>query len=288
MPQLQRLQFLNLLLVMTLGYFSGHLYLDSKSIVILLLFTAMVEHLLLYYRERVVGYFSVSALTTALGVMLMMVSPYLWIYMSAIAAGLTQKHLLRYEGRHLFNPSNFALIFAMSLFYDQAHIVLGQLGDAYWFAALIILIGIMILIWAKRWLIPLGFVAVYLGSQYIMIVQSDPVMLFEDVLFRFYSVSFIVFILFMLTDPQTTPEQWYAQALFGGSVALLAAALDYYYGFRVQHLFIALFLVSALRIFSYKGRNHPKDLIIKTAIIILVLSVIITIQIQAPYHFEMD
>jgi Na+-translocating ferredoxin:NAD+ oxidoreductase RnfD subunit len=282
---LQLLQFLNLLLLMALGYFTAHIYLSYEVILLVLLFSMLFEHLLIYIKEKKLAYFSFSALSTALGVMLMMVTPHPWIYMIVIAFGLLQKHALRYGGKHIFNPSNFALITALLFFYKDAHIVLGQLGDAPWLAMGVVAVGMVVLWKAERWLIPTAFVLAYTGFQYLGIVRSDPVILFEDITLRFYSVSFIVFILFMLTDPRTTPSKAVYQLLFGAGVAFFATIMDYWYGFRVQHLFIALFLLSALQTIWLERK---RDLRFIAALFLFVLSAIIYIQMQAPYYFEMD
>jgi Na+-translocating ferredoxin:NAD+ oxidoreductase RnfD subunit len=205
--------------------------------------------------------------------------------MVVIAFGLLQKHGLRYGGKHIFNPSNFALITALLFFYKDAHIVLGQLGDAPWLAMGVVAVGMVVLWKAERWLIPIAFVLAYAGFQYLGIVRSDPVILFEDITLRFYSVSFIVFILFMLTDPRTTPSKRVYQLLFGAGVAFFATAMDYWYGFRVQHLFIALFLLSVLQTIWLERK---RDLRFMAALFLFVLTAIIYIQMQAPYYFEMD
>jgi len=285
---LQLLQFLNLLFLMSLGYVTAHIYLSYEMILLILFFSMIWEHLLIYMKEEKLVYFSFSALTTALGVMLMMATTHLWIYIAVITLGLLQKHYLQYGGRHIFNPSNFSLITALLFFYQDAHIVLGQLGDEHWLAMGVVLTGTTLLWIAKRWIIPLMFVFSYLSFQYFGIVWSDPVVLFEDITIRFYSVSFIVFVLFMLTDPRTTPSRAIGQLLFGLGVAFFATVMDYYYSFRIQHLFISLFFVSTLQVIWQKEKTEVKNIYFIVGLFILVLSAIIYIQMQPPYYFEMD
>jgi Na+-translocating ferredoxin:NAD+ oxidoreductase RnfD subunit len=267
------------------------MYLSFIHIIILLLFSFLVEHLFIYIKEQKVTYFSSSALTTSLGVILMMVTPHLWIYMLVITLGLAQKHLITYKYQHLFNPSNFALIATLVFFYQDAHIVLGQLGDDLWLAMAVIILGSVILWKASRWIISLSFIIGYLLFQYIGIVQNDPILHFEDITERFYSVSFIVFTLFMLTDPRTTPSKPLYQLLFGIGIAWGVSIMDYYYGFRVQHLFMVLFVLTPASIFlhsyRYKKENHSLTLF-ALVLLSLVVSAIIYIEIQPPYYFTMD
>ncbi|MEA1952768.1 MAG: RnfABCDGE type electron transport complex subunit D [Campylobacterota bacterium] len=221
----------------------------------------------------------------------MMVTPYLWLYMVVITLGLFQKQFLTVENRHFFNPSNFALIMALAFFYQDAHIVLGQLGDTLWLKLVLVVVGLAILMRAKRWVIPLGFTIFYLLFEYILVVTYDPVLIMEEVYHRFYSVSFILFILFMLTDPKTTPTNLWQQLGFALVIAFGSALLDRIYGFRVQHLFMILFILSTLvpLLTNWQESREKKSVLVVTmSLFLLALSVIIHIQSQAPYYFEMD
>jgi len=278
---LQLLQLLNLLTLTLLGARVGHLYLSLGQIGLLLLGSG----LLTYTLQRTYHF---ATLTTTLGVVLMMVTPHFWIYGVVIALALLQKQLLHYHGRHLFNPSNFALIMALLLFYHDAHIVLGQLGDNRYFAWGVIGSGVVVLWRAKRWIIPLAFLLSYLGSQYWGIVAHDPLLLFESVSDRFYSVSFLLFMLFMLTDPRTTPTHPYTQALFGVAIALGATLLDYHYGFRVQHLFVVLFALTPLTRLLTSLPTSWQEWVWMGGVLLLVASAIIYLQNHPPYYFEMD
>ncbi len=284
----QYLQVVNLFLLVLLGYSTAYLYLPFPEIFLLLLFGIWIEHTLIYLKEKHLCYFSVSAMTTVLGVVLMMVAAHWWIYLFVITAGLLQKHFLHMGGRHLFNPSNFALISGLLFFYKDAHIVLGQLGDIWWLAALTVGSAAVVLWMAKRWLIPIIFVLIYLFLEYFWIVLTDPVMRFDDLLLRFYSVSFLVFIFFMLTDPRTTPESSTGQLFFGAGVALFAVFLDYLNGYRVQHLFLSLFGVSALWGVAEIRFFSKRELLWRGLLLLLVMGAIIYIEMQPPYYFEMN
>jgi len=258
--RLQQQQFFNLLLLLFLGSFFSNIYLFWWEIGVVLLFTIMFDWgvsakanptAFKFVGYRRVGFsrhnlsnFPYSSLITAIGIMLMMVSTYLYIYFIVIVLAILQKKYLHINKQHFFNPSNFALIMALFLFYDDAHIVLGQLGDEPWLTLLLSVMAFFILVRVNRWIIPLVFTLFYLLFQYLFVVNIDPVLMMEEIYHRFYSISFILFILFMLTDPRTTPSLWYYQILFALSIVLLSTALDYFNGFRIQHLFLALFAFS--------------------------------------------
>ena len=286
---LQLQQLINLTLLLLLGFSVSSVYLSFYSIASIIIVILFWEYLFISIVYKKEYFFPYSAVSTVLGVVLMMASSSIWIYYVMAIGALLQKHLLRIGNRHIFNPSNFALIFGLLLFYNRAHIVLGQLGDEVWFGCLLVMLGFAILYRAKRWMIPLAFTALYLLLQYYIVVLHDPVMIPETVYYRFYSVSFLLFIFFMLTDPLTTPDSIYGQVWFAFFVAFGATMLDYYYGFRVQHLFLSLFIVTPLsRFFESWKVLTKKERLLVFPIVLLALSAIIVIEMQPPYHFEME
>jgi len=285
---LQLHQNLNLLLLLILGSVTAHISLSWIDIGLIILFTLIVEHLFLYFNKSRSFYYSYSALSTAIGVVVLMYSTSLWIYLIVISLALAQKHFLNFKTRHLFNPSNFALIVALLLFYNDAHMISGQLGDEPLFAMVVFVIAMSILVRVKRWIIPLVFVLFYLSLQYFLVVLYDPVIFFEEVYHRFYSVTFMLFIYFMLTDPAVTPSKWQEQILFAFLVALLIALLDRFYGFRVQHLFMSVFFFSFfVNLIPFKMLSLT-ELKLAVIILFLVISSLVYIELQPPYYFEMN
>ena len=288
-PQLQQL--LNLFFLLIVGKCVAHIYLTWKEIFGILLFTFTLEHLLYYLRNKKLSFISYSSLSTAIGVILMMVTTHYTIYLIVLFFTLLQKQFLHYATQHFFNPSNFALIMGLLFFYDEAHLVLGQLGHSVWLLWAVGIVGLSILYRVDRWVLPVGFIFSYLLLQYVMIVTSDPILIMEDIVHRFYSVSFVVFVLFMLTDPKTTPSKNWHQMVFATAISFLTTLLDYYYGFRVQHLFMVLFFTSPWVVLfeQYPKTLDKKYLIFMSAtVILLALSAIIYIQMQPSYYFEMD
>jgi len=288
-PHYQTQQFINLGLLLLLGYGSGYIYLSFLGVIGLLVWAFVLEKGVAYVKYGVVAYGAFSAWSTTMGVVFMMVATHYWMYLVLLALALLQKHLLVYEKRHFFNPSNFALIMGLLLFYHDVHIVLGQLGDALWLQGVLLLLGVSILYRVKRWIIPLGFSVGYLLFEYLFIVSYDPVMLFEDIYARFYSVSFVLFVLFMLTDPKTTPSTLWKQLVFSLLLAAIATLLDRYSGFRIQHLFMALFFLSPWVPYLCMPSSRTKLFLgVTLGVVLLALSAIIYIEIQPPYFFEMD
>jgi len=285
---LQLHQNLNLLLLLVLGYLTANLTLSLLDMMAVILFTLFTEHLYLYINKNRSFYFSYSSLSTAIGIILLLYATSLWIYFVVITFALVQKHFLTFRGKHLFNPSNFALIIALVFFYDDAHIITGQLGDNFLFTLVVLVLALSILVRVKRLIIPLIFLFSYLLLQYFLVVLYEPSVIFEEIYHRLYMVTFMLFIYFMLTDPAVTPSSIKGQIVFGLAIALLSTLLDRFYGFRVQHLFMAVFFVSFwVNLFPLKTLSS-QELKFVVIILFLMLSALIYIEYQAPYYFTMN
>jgi len=285
---LQLHQNINLLFLLLVGSFVANIYLSPLDILTILIFSLIIEHLFLYLNPHRTFYFSYATLSSAVGVIVLMYANSLWLYFFALTVGLAQKHFLTIQGKHLFNPSNFALIMVLTFFYQDAHIITGQLGDEVWLSLVVSFIAMIILIRVKRWLIPLSFTLGYLLLQYLLVVSYDPVLVFDSIYRRFYAVTFILFIYFMLTDPSVTPKNWQAQILYALGIALIASLLDRHFGYRVQHLFMAVFLLSPmvvlLQIKMDPLTRFKWGSIILSGIVLLLYS----IEMHPPYYIEMN
>jgi len=280
-------QNINLAILLVVGSFVAHIYLSWIDIVAILLFAIAIEHLFLYFNSHRDFYFSFSAISTAISLIVLMYSSHLWQYFVVLSLGLFQKHYLTIEGRQFFNPSNFAIIMALLFFYGDAHIISGQFGDELWLGVAVFVIAIIMLVRVNRWIISLAFVVSYLLLSYFLVVYYDPAISFDTIYRRFYSVTFMLFIYFMLTDPPVTPNKPIYQAIFGFLVALGAVLLDRFYGFRIQHLFMVVFFLSPF-VTIFSNSISSKNIVVSALVVAFVIGTIIWIEQQPPYYFEME
>ncbi len=285
---LQLHQNLNLLVLLLLGYLTANITLFLGDIVLVIFYTLVVEHLFLYFNKARSFYVSYSSLSTAIGIVLLLYSASLWIYFTVITVALLQKHFLTLNAKHLFNPSNFALIIALVFFYDEAHIITGQLGDNFLFTMLVLVLALSILVRVNRLIIPIVFLSSYLFFQYFLVVSYEPTVLFESIYHRLYGVTFMLFIYFMLTDPAVTPSSMNGQILFALAIALCTTLLDRFYGFRVQHLFMSVFFLSFWVNLLPIKRLSIQELKLGMIILFLIIGALVYIEYQTPYYFEMN
>jgi hypothetical protein len=163
------------------------------------------------------------------------------IFIGVVALGMATKYLIRWKGRHIFNPSNVALVIAF--------VVLGPSHteplDLWWIpmgpwmiATYAILIGGGLLIaWELGLLgLEIGFMAGFAAftafalagaPDHCMVASWHVTPLCGRDLWQVFVTSpeILIFALFMVPDPRTVPDGPFARVVFGVLVALLAVLL---------------------------------------------------------------
>jgi hypothetical protein len=163
------------------------------------------------------------------------------IFIGVVAFGMATKYLIRWKGRHIFNPSNVALVLAF--------IILGVTRteplDLWWIpmgpwmiVTYAILVGGGLLIaWELRLLgLVLGFmgawalflaIALYQVPDHCMVASWHVTPLCGRDLWVILVTSpeVLIFALFMIPDPRTVPEGQVQRLVFGIVVAMLAVLL---------------------------------------------------------------
>lgn len=143
-----------------------------------------------------------------------------------IAAGMlamTAKALVRWRGKHVFNPANIAIV-ALLIGGAPVWISPGQWGQVAWIAGLMVAFAALVLGCAKRLDIALAFVMSHalclFGRAWWL---GDP---FTIPLNQLQTGAIIVFTCFMITDPRSTPDARAGRMLLAGLVAVTALFLQ--------------------------------------------------------------
>jgi Na+-transporting NADH:ubiquinone oxidoreductase subunit NqrB len=137
----------------------------------------------------------------------------------AAAGAIASKFLLRIRGKHIFNPTNFALV-AMMLFTGQVWVSPGQWGSVAVFAFLLASAGGLVVNRAARGDVTWAFLACYVA-----LVFGRSLWLGEPLaipLHRLQNGALVLFSFFMISDPKTTPDSRAGRVLFAAMVALSA------------------------------------------------------------------
>jgi Na+-translocating ferredoxin:NAD+ oxidoreductase RnfD subunit len=137
---------------------------------------------------------------------------------------ISSKFLVRFRGKHLFNPANLGLGAAM-LITSHAWCSPSQWGESTvalaWFAAL----GCAVVHRAFRGDVSLAFLVSWISlraGRVLYLGQKLPVLAHQ------LSVgSLIIFTFFMISDPKTTPSHRLARVLYAACVAGLGLFIQY-------------------------------------------------------------
>lgn len=180
-----------------------------------------------------------SPLITGLSLSLLLRShdPAIWIAVGVL--GIGSKYVIRVRGRHLFNPACFAIVLAVLT--GQAWVSPGQWGALAWSALLVGGAAALVLGRARRLDTAAAFLGSYAGLLAVRCaVLGDP---WTIPLHQLQSGALLIFGLFMVTDPRTTPSHRLGRIVFAACVAVLGFMLQFHWQVR-EGLFYALALLA--------------------------------------------
>ena len=164
-----------------------------------------------------------SALISGLSLCLLLRthSPAVAVAGAILAVG--SKFVVRYHGKHIFNPTNFAIV--SLLLTGQAWVSPGQWGSAAFIGFLIVCLGGLVVNRAARSDVTLAFLVAYTG-----LVVGRSLWLGEPMaipLHRMQNGALLIFAFFMISDPRTTPDSRAGRVLFATLVALGGAYVQF-------------------------------------------------------------
>lgn len=184
-----------------------------------------------------------SAFISALSLTLMMHANSVWTMMLAGVLSIGSKYLIRWKGKHIFNPTNFGIMVTILLTHD-AWISPGQWGSNALLLMLVGCAGLVVLLRVKRLGTALAFLLTFLGLSYIrnILYLGWP----NDFFWHQLSTgSLLLFTFFMITDPMASPSHRIARLIWGSMVGVLAYYISTKLFVHTAPLW-ALFLLSPL------------------------------------------
>jgi Na+-transporting NADH:ubiquinone oxidoreductase subunit NqrB len=165
-----------------------------------------------------------SALISGLSLCLLLRTNHASLAVAAAALAVASKFLIRWNGKHVFNPTNFGLG-AVVLASGRAWVSPGQWGAPAFFGFLIACLGGLVVLRAARADVTLAFL---LGFAGLLFARSawlgEPLVI---PLHRLQSGALLLFAFFMISDPKTTPDAREARILFGLLAAFGAAFVQF-------------------------------------------------------------
>jgi Na+-translocating ferredoxin:NAD+ oxidoreductase RnfD subunit len=187
---------------------------------------------------------ALSAATAGVSTLILLRSPDEWFYALAAAIAIGSKYaILDARGRHVFNPTNFAIVFAVAFLPDHLQVRPDQFAGSPWLMAQILVFGVLAIARGARYRTTAGYYAtvLLLGLPIGVALGVKPLWILAPEM----NTSTLIFAFLMLPDPRTTPSSPSRQWIFGAGVALVHLALRYA---QVPYApFIALFTLTGLR-----------------------------------------
>jgi len=160
-----------------------------------------------------------SAYISGISVGILVRSPFLWPYALCAFLSILSKYVIRWRGRHLWNPSNFG-VSAMLFLYPAAVASLSiQWGNSIWPMVTVWCIGSVIIYRLRRFHICAAYVATFLLLSWIRSeVTGHP---WLSAVAPLTGPMYQLFVFFMITDPRTTVRRgWRWQCLVASLVAV--------------------------------------------------------------------
>ena len=197
-----------------------------------------------------------SAYITGISVGILVRSPFFWPYVLCSLLSIASKYVLRWRGRHLWNPSNFGLSAVLFLAHDTVSHLSIQWGNVVAPMVVIWLLGFAITWRVGRLHISLTYIASFLLLALVRSgITGTP---WLATIAPITGPMYQLFVFFMVTDPRTTVRDKPAQCAVVALVAVAEMVL------RLNEViyapFYALFLVGPTTLaldLWWRGR-HPE------------------------------
>jgi enediyne biosynthesis protein E5 len=180
-----------------------------------------------------------SAYITGISVGILIRSPFFWPYALCSLLAITSKYVLRVNGRHIWNPSNFGISALVFLAAESVATLSIQWGNNLGAMAVIWLLGSVIIWRLRRFHICATYVASFIALAVLRTwITGDPLL---SEISPITGPEYQLFIFFMITDPKSTvrSKKWQCVVAFAVAAVEMLFRLDQ----SVYAPFYALFLV---------------------------------------------
>ena len=183
-----------------------------------------------------------SPLITALSLTLLLRTGSVWLSIAAGVLAIASKYLIRVNGKHIFNPANFALVI-LSLSFAGVWISPGQWGAASLMAIGLIVAGGIVTGKAKRWDVSVSLLLSYAALVYSRALWlGDPLSIPTH---QMQSGALLIFAFFMISDPKTTPDSRIGRVAYAALVASIGFIIQFQF-YNAAGIILALILTAPL------------------------------------------
>lgn len=180
-----------------------------------------------------------SAYISGISAGILIRSPLYWPFALCAMISIASKYVLRFRGRHIWNPTNFGVVMILLFASDYAAVLSIQWGSQMWAMLVIWIVGLITVYRANRFHISAVYVLSFFFFGWIRSwMTGDP---FLAEISAITGPMYQLFTLFMITDPKTTVRSYRGRMW----VAFLIAFVEFILRLAeaVYAPFYALFLV---------------------------------------------
>jgi Na+-transporting NADH:ubiquinone oxidoreductase subunit NqrB len=165
-----------------------------------------------------------SALISGLSLTLLLRSNDLGLIAAAAVITIASKFVLRWKGRHIFNPTCLGIVTMLALS-DRVWVSGGQWGQTAFVGFLVACAGMLVVHRAARSDVTFAFLGAYIG---LLAARAwwlgDPLSI---PLHTIQNGAILLFAFFMISDPKTTPHSRTGRLIFGTLIALGALFVQF-------------------------------------------------------------
>ena len=161
-----------------------------------------------------------SAYISGISVGMLIRSPAFWPYALCSAISITSKYVLRVEGRHIWNPSNFGIVAMLVLAADAVASLSVQWGNTLLPMAVVWIFGCVIIYSLGRLHVTATYIVSFLAFASLRAAVTGHPWISEVA--PITGPMYQLFIFFMITDPKTSVRPVWGQVL----VVFLVAAVE--------------------------------------------------------------
>ena len=160
-----------------------------------------------------------SAIITSFSVTLLLRAGLWWIHPIAVTAAIASKFVVRLRGKHLFNPANFGVLFALALL-PGAWISAGQWGQDVALAGWMVGMGSIVTRRARSADMSWTFAGFYVGALAMRVAWLGQ--RWAVLIHQLSNGGLLLFAFFMISDPMTIPNNRRGRAAHAALVCTIA------------------------------------------------------------------
>jgi hypothetical protein len=164
-----------------------------------------------------------SAYISGISVGMLVRSPAIWPYALCSLISITSKYVIRVDGRHIWNPSNFGICAMLVLASSSVASLSIQWGNDIHPMLIVWILGSIIIYRLKRFHITATYVVSFIVFSYLRSLITGHPFLAEMAVIT--GPMYQLYIFFMITDPKTTVQTRRGQCVVAFCVALMEMIL---------------------------------------------------------------